>query len=314
MGYSSTYFFFPAAEPVNPIYPDYTLRWAEYFGRANAVEFDRRRWLYYTAETFDMFYPGFGDSWPSLVGAIGMTYEQAGSRGAGLVVRRPDGTDLTLAERATHHRVAGLATLRAAAARKTELLTEFAGFHRSQGTDQPDVLLVPGPDGTPAHDLVASLQTQGVRVERAIRPFRASASAHPGFTERADFPVGTFRVRARQARGRLAVTLLQPETRLQEGADGTYDITAWSLPYAYGVEAHSTGQLEDGVFEDIPVLQAETAAAPLSPAYGWLVAPSFRAAGPLLRYVGERRPGLRSSDAVRAGRSILAGRYRVHPG
>jgi murein tripeptide amidase MpaA len=74
MGYSSSYFFFPAAEPLNPIYPDYTVRWAEYFGRANAAEFDRRRWLYFTGETFDMFYPGFGDSWPSLVGAIGMTY------------------------------------------------------------------------------------------------------------------------------------------------------------------------------------------------------------------------------------------------
>ena len=37
MGYSSSYFFFPAAEPLNPIYPDYTVRWAEYFGRANAA-------------------------------------------------------------------------------------------------------------------------------------------------------------------------------------------------------------------------------------------------------------------------------------
>ena len=285
MGYSSTYFFFPAAEPVNPIYPDYTLRWAEYFGRANAAEFDRRRWLYFTAETFDMFYPGFGDSWPSLVGAIGMTYEQAGAGAGGLVVRRPDGTDLTLTERAMHHRVAGLATLRAAAARKTDLLTEFAGFHRSQGTDEPDVLLVPGPDESAAQRLVESLHTQGVRVERATRPFRSPASAHPGFAERADFPVGTFRVRARQARGRLAVTLLQPETQLQEGVSGTYDITAWSLPYAYGVEAHSTRQLEDADFEDVPVHEAERVPVPLDPAYGWLVAPSFGAAGPLLRYV-----------------------------
>jgi hypothetical protein len=285
MGYSSTYFFFPAAEPLNPIYPDYTLRWAEYFGRANAAEFDRRRWLYYTAETFDMFYPGFGDSWPSLVGAIGMTYEQAGGRGAGLAVLRPDGTELTLAERATHHRVAGLATLRAAAARKTELLTEFAGFHRSQGTDQPDVLLVPGPDAMAAQDLVSSLQTQGIRVERAIRPFRSSARAHPGFDERADFPIGTFRVRARQPRGRLAVTLLQPETRLQEGATGTYDITAWSLPYAYGVEAHSTGQLDESGFEDVSVFREERVPEALGPAYGWLVLPSFRAAGPIVRYI-----------------------------
>ncbi|MCK5489970.1 MAG: hypothetical protein KAI98_08270 [Gemmatimonadetes bacterium] len=285
MGYSSTYFFFPAAEPLNPIYPDYTVRWAEYFGRANAAEFDRRHWLYYTGETFDMFYPGFGDSWPSLVGAIGMTYEQAGSRGAGLVVRRPDGTNLTLADRATHHRVAGLSTLRAAAARKTELLTEFAGFHRSQGVDQPDVLLVPGPDPSAMQDLAASLQTQGVRVERATRPFRASARPHPGFAERAEFPVGTYRVRARQPRGRLAVTLLQPETPLDDGVTGTYDITAWSLPYAYGVEAHSAVSLDEGSFEDVPVFREATSPSPPRPGYGWLVLPSFRAAGPVLRHI-----------------------------
>lgn len=287
MGYSSSYFFFPAAEPINPIYPDYTVRWAEYFGRANAAEFDRRRWLYYTGETFDMFYPGFGDSWPSLVGAIGMTYEQAGSGGAGLVVRRPDGTNLTLEDRATHHRVAGLSTLRAAAARKTQLLTEFAGFHRSQGADQPDVLLVPGPDPSALHDLAAALQIQGVRVERAIRPFRASASPHPGFTERVEFPVGTFRVRARQPRGRLAVTLLQPETSLGEDVTATYDITAWSLPYAYGVEAHSAGSLDAGAFEAVPVFREAPSEAEVRPGYGWLVLPSFRAAGPLLRYLEE---------------------------
>jgi len=285
MGYSSSYFFFPAAEPLNPIYPDYTVRWAEYFGRANAAEFDRRRWLYYTGETFDMFYPGFGDTWPSLVGAIGMTYEQAGSRGAGLVVGRPDGTELTLEDRATHHRVAGLSTLRAAAARKTELLTEFAGFHRTQGLDQPDVLLVPGPDPLMVRDLVASLQTQSVKVERATRPFRASARPHPGFAERAEFPVGTFRVAARQARGRLAVTLLQPETLLGEEVTGTYDITAWSLPYAYGVEAHSTGTLGEGGFEAVPVFRQATTLEPRGRPYGWLVLPSFRAAGPVLRHL-----------------------------
>ncbi|MEJ2484025.1 MAG: M14 family zinc carboxypeptidase, partial [Gemmatimonadota bacterium] len=86
MGHESSYFFFPAAAPVSPLYPESTARWAERFGRANAREFDRRRWLYFTAEQFDLFYPGYGDSWPSLVGSIGMTYEQAGgatsSRGA----------------------------------------------------------------------------------------------------------------------------------------------------------------------------------------------------------------------------------------
>ncbi len=285
MGFSSTYFFFPAAEPLNPVYPDYTVRWAEYFGRANAAEFDRRRWLYYTGETFDMFYPGFGDSWPSLVGAIGMTYEQAGSGGGGLVVRRPDGTDLTLADRAMHHRVAGLTTMRAASARKTDLLNEYAAFHRGQGGDEPDVLLVPGPEASALRDLVALLHAQSVRIERAERAFRATAEPHPGFRERSEFPEGTLRVPARQPRGRLAVTLLQPETVLDADVKGTYDITAWSLPYAYAVEAHSTGPLAGVPFAPVPVFGETTEESEPVEAYGWLVRPAFEAAGPLIRYL-----------------------------
>ena len=285
MGYSSSYFFFPSDEPVNPIYPDYTARWAEYFGRANAAEFDRRRWLYYTAETFDLFYPGFGDTWPSLVGAVGMTYEQAGSGEAGLAVERTDGTVLTLEERATHHRVAGLTTLRAAAARKTDLLREFAGFHRSQADAVADFLLVPGPDPRPAERLVLALQKQGVRVERATEGFRPEATPHPGFEARAEFPVGTYRVRSSQARGRLAVTLLQPETSLGEGVQRTYDITAWSLPYAFGVEAHTVDASIAGSFTEVPAYQADSDSVRLEPVYGWLVRPDFGAAGPLSRYV-----------------------------
>jgi len=285
MGYSSSYFFFPSDEPLNPIYPDYTVRWGEYFGRANAAEFDRRRWLYYTAETFDLFYPGFGDTWPSLVGAIGMTYEQAGGGRAGLAVERSDGTILTLEERATHHRVAAITTARAAAARKTALLSEFAAFHRSQGDGEPDFLLVPGPDPGPARELVSALQRQGVSVQRATRAFRATADPYPGFEGRSDFPVGTYLVRARQPRGRLAVTLLQPETTLDEGLTSTYDITAWSLPYAYGVEAHSTTEPGSGAFEDVPAFVKPAQAASPGMAYGWLVRPGFEAAGPLFRYL-----------------------------
>src|SRR5690606_31907378 len=96
MGYTSSYFFFPAAAPINPLYPPRTLEWGRYFGSANAAAFDQRGWRYFTGESYDLFYPGYGDSWPSLLGAIGMTYEQAGSGRAGLAIARPDGDTLTL--------------------------------------------------------------------------------------------------------------------------------------------------------------------------------------------------------------------------
>src|SRR6185503_4277828 len=102
MSANSSYFFFPAADPINPLYPQHILKWGKYFGDANAAAFDARGWAYFTGEGYDLFYPGYGDSWPSLVGAIGMTYEQAGGGSAGLAFKRTDGQTLTLHDRAEH--------------------------------------------------------------------------------------------------------------------------------------------------------------------------------------------------------------------
>ncbi|CAN5172172.1 hypothetical protein BH23GEM4_BH23GEM4_19150 [soil metagenome] len=228
MFYNSTYFFFPATEPINPIYPDYVLEWGKRFGRANAAAFDAQGWPYYTAEEFDLFYPGYGDSWPSLTGAIGMTYEKAGHSMGGLAIRQESGDTLTLALRAQQHRIAGDATLRAAAAGKSRLLKDYAAASRSVGAGSADVLLVPGPDPSRAEALVEHLRRQGIEVERATQPFGARATAYRGWRSRRDFPEGTYRVRARQPRGRLALTLLQPETELK--AEFSYEISAWSLP------------------------------------------------------------------------------------
>jgi hypothetical protein len=236
MSFTSSYFFFPAADPINPAYPEHTREWGGRFGDGNAAAFDARGWTYYTAEAFDLFYPGYGDSWPSLVGAIGMTYEQAGHARAGLAIERPDGVLLTLRDRAQHHRVAGHATVRTAAAGRRELLSGFAAFHR-EIADGGQVLLVPGEEPGPADELVALLREQGVEVERSARGFDAGATPHEGFAPRRAFPAGTYRVRTRQARGRLAATLLEAETELN--ATYPYDVSAWSLPYAFGVEAHT---------------------------------------------------------------------------
>lgn len=292
MGYTSSYFFFPAADPVNPVYPASTLRWADAFGRELAAEFDRRGWLYFTAETFDLFYPGYGDSWPSLAGAIGMTFEQAGGARAALAVRRPDGSVLTLAERLAHHRVAGGTTVRAAASRRTELLRDYAAFHRDLRTADSEVLLVPGPGAGALEALLATLRHQGIRAERATRGFDAEAEPHPGFAARRSFPAGTIRVSGRQPRGRLARTLLQPEVaHVRKEGTGTYDITAWSLPYAFGVEAHTVrGRLPD-LFAPVsdPAADGDGAAAPLPVAppgtIGWLVPPTFENAGPVVRWL-----------------------------
>lgn len=242
---ASSYFFFPAADPVHRHYPESTARWGRVFGRANAAAFDARRWPYFTAEEFDLFYPGYGDSWPSFFGATGMTYEQAGGGGAGLALALSTGDTLTLADRVERHLVAGLTTISTAVERRSERLADFDAFWRS-----------PRPSGGPAGWLVAADSPDGRALARALADqgivvdtLAASLStgglaAYPatGASETASLPPGTFLLRADQPLGRYLTTLMAADVEMP---DSTlfYDITAWSLPYLYGVPAWRADRL-----------------------------------------------------------------------
>jgi len=302
MGSNSSYFFFPPAKPINPIFPEHVVSWADRIGRGNAQAFDEQGWMYYTAEGFDLFYPGYGDSWPSLLGGIGMTYEQAGGGGAGLVTERSDGSRLTLFDRASRHRVAGNATLRTAATGRTDLLLGFAAFHRNIDQGVPNILLVPGDDPERVHALVEHLQGQGIRVERAAQDFRAQAQPHPGFSPRQSFPEGTFLVRARQPRGRLAGALLMVDHLLD--AESSYDITAWSLPFAYGVEAHSLTAAPGGSFQPVSELPERTAAPRQGRIYAYLMTPGFGKMPALVRFLKDGGRAYAQPDTFRTNGTL----------
>jgi hypothetical protein len=286
MGYTSSYFFFPAAEPINDIFPDHILEWGRRFGEGNARAMDSEGLLYYTAQNFDLFYPGYGDSYPSLIGAVGMTYEQGGGGFGGRIIERPDRTHLTLRDRAFGHRTTGNATLRTAARGKTDLLMGFASFHREIDEGLQDVYLVPGDDPTRAEALVRLLRDHGIEVERTGSEVSLSMEPHPGFSGLDLLPEGSFRVRARQPRGRLAGALLRPDNLLE--GTSSYDITAWALPYAFGVQAYSSqttggedwepvGQIADRMGGDLPS----------GGAYGYLLPPSFHHARGLVDFLEE---------------------------
>lgn len=242
MSPESTYFFFPAAAPINPNLPESTLAWAETLGRANAAAFDRFGWLYYTGEAFDLFYPGYGDSWPSLHGAIGMTYEQAGGGSGGLRYLRRDGVELTLAERLHHHHVAGMATLLGAVERKAELQQDFYAFRQGAieagwaGTIT-EFLFPPG-QGERLDRLVALLTAQGIEVKTLAAEVLADGLVdfhgvkHPAVR----LPEGTRSVSLDQPTGRLARALLEPHSKVSDAY--FYDVSAWSLPMAMSVEGY----------------------------------------------------------------------------
>lgn len=288
MGSNSTYFFAPPMEPVNKnVHPSIVRGW-DVFAAANAAAFDRQGWSYFRREGYDEFYPGYGVSWPSLIGAVGMTYEQASSSGG--AIRRSDGTVLTLREAAHHHYTASMATLGAAARNRTARLRDYVEFRRSAVSDAPRnglraVAWEPDAQGR-ADSLARRLAENGIAVGRLRSA--ASVSATEYGQERAGtvrLPAGAYVVDLAQPQGRLARALLEPDAQLDSSfiraelesrrtgqADRFYDVTAWSLPYTFRVRAWGLRGVPGGV----DAAPAPTASAPAAPAlarhaYAWEV-------------------------------------------
>ncbi|MCA1618811.1 MAG: hypothetical protein LC795_05765 [Acidobacteria bacterium] len=282
-GQPSQFFFPPAALPVNPnLPPEQTERWLTAFGRANAAQFDQRNWDFYVRDIFDLFYPGYWDSWPALNGATGMTYETDSGGWKGLRWRRDDETIVTFRSGIAKHFVASLTTLATAASNRETRLRDFYEFKRSAieegrtGRVRRFVLL-PGRDPGRAAELVENLLRAGVEVRRANAPFR-SARAHDYTGKDApaasrDFPAGAYVVDLAQPQKRMAKALLEVHTPLDPAFEreqlarftrnerrgrgglkeeyGFYDVTAWSLPLAFGVEAFWTE--DDAAVQASPV-------------------------------------------------------------
>lgn len=270
---TSSYFFFPPADPVHANYPESTARWGRVFGLANGAAFDARGWPYFTGEDFDLFYPGYGDSWPSFFGATGMTYEQAGGGRAGLAIERAPGDTLRLAGRAEHHVVAAWTTIATAYENRAARIADFDAFWRSPARRPPGgpaawLVAADSPDGVA---LARTLADQGVAVDTLSSPLAASGlGPYPetGADRGRTLPPGTFVVRADQPLGRYAATLLSAGTGMP---DSTlfYDITGWSLPYLYDVPTWTADRAPTDTGRWTPSLDPPPAGTPPPGAVAW---------------------------------------------
>jgi hypothetical protein len=264
-----TYFFPPVAQAVNMNLPAQTTKWFETYGRGNAAAFDKHGWQYFVRGIFDFFYVGYWDEWTTFHGATGMTYETDG--GPEFRKRRDDGSISTFRDGIAHHFVASLATLETTAKNRQSRLQDYYEFRRSAMAEAAAdrlkrVVIVPGNDLPTATHVVGLLLRNGVEVTRLRQPL-TSRAAHSYLSPRRaavsrTFPAGSFVIDLNQPQRRIAKTLLEPEAELQrtfvdrevakfqrnrrrgEDADkedyGFYDITAWSLPLSFNLDAYWT--------------------------------------------------------------------------
>ena len=256
MGSDGTYFFAPEAIPYNPHLAEDQRASLQLFGRTNARWFDEFGIDYFTREVYDAFYPGYGASWPSYFGSIAMTYEQASTRG--LVFRQYDGKVVAYADTVRNHFLTSLGTAETVQINREKFLTDFYNYRvtaieEGQEGNIRAYIIPTQNDQAAANKLAGLLSRQDVKVHRALEQFDACGE---------NYDVGSYVIRTDQPAKRFIRTLLDVNVPLEESfleeqerrraenlPDEIYDVTAWSLPLMFNIEANTCSQLPSGNFE-----------------------------------------------------------------
>ncbi|HNU87566.1 MAG TPA: zinc carboxypeptidase, partial [Ferruginibacter sp.] len=238
-GINSPYYFAPAAEPFHEVISKWQRDFQFTIGKNHARYFDANGWLYFTKEIFDLFYPSYGDTYPTYNGAIGMTYEQAGHSQGGLAVINSEGDTLSLRDRIAHHFTTSMSTVEIASKNAGKLLTEFKKYFddaNSNGVGEYKTYIITENNEGKRKALQQFFERNGI-VYGSVNAPQAKGYNYATGKEEIFSAANSMAVSAYQPKSALVKVLFEPKSKLSDSA--TYDITAWSLPYVYGVQAYA---------------------------------------------------------------------------
>ncbi|QIL39421.1 zinc carboxypeptidase [Pedobacter sp. HDW13] len=246
--YNEPYYFAPAAEPVHQDITPWQKSFQVVVGKNNAKYFDAEGWQYFTKERFDLLYPSYGDTYPLYNGSIGMTYEQGGIR-AGLSVVTNDGDTLTLKDRIAHHFTTGMSTVEVTALNHNKLLEEYKQYFQQGLVNAPGIYksYIIKAGNLSRLNKLAELLTKN-KIEFAFGGDKQGRAFDYDTQKEENFTLGRndLVVNVQQSRAVLANVLLEPHTFVTDS--NTYDITAWALPYVFGLKAYASKESIKGKF------------------------------------------------------------------
>lgn len=238
MGYNDPYFFPPAAEPMHDFITKAQRDFHNAIGEMTSKKFDLNGWNYYTRERFDLFYPSYGDTYPSFNGAVGMTYEQGGI-GAGRAVMMNNGNILTLQDRIDHHTAAVLTAVETASWKKDRLVKDFRSYFKdSRENPKGKYRTYVVKNSGKTEQLTKLLKRNNIEYAFASETKKTSGYHYQSDKDK-DFTIepNDLIVRADQPKAVLTQVLFEPAQRLTDSL--SYDITAWALPHAYGIDSYA---------------------------------------------------------------------------
>ncbi len=228
MGADGTFFFQPGVESRwHPMIPQTNRELTEKLGEFHGRALDRAERLYYAGESFDDFYPGKGSTWPDLQGTVGILFEQAAPSGR---LRETAQGRITLPMAVHNQILATLSTLEGS----RELADELRAFRvayqerRYVPNGLPGAWIFDdGGDPSRAAAMVEVLKGLGLSVFGLTESLRAGS--------REFLPGRAWVVPVLGAEAALVQTLFEDVTDFEDTT--FYDVSAWSLPYAFGVNA-----------------------------------------------------------------------------
>ena len=237
-GINEPYYFAPAAEPFHEIITPWQREFQTQIGKNNAKYFDKNGWLYFTRERFDLLYPSYGDTYPTFMGAIGMTYEQAGHGRSGLGIKTDDGYVLTLKDRVAHHTTTGLSTVEMGHKNAKRINKEFNTFFHNHNFKYKSYILEGNTDKIQA--LTKLLDRHQIKYGFLSNK---KVSGYDFLTQNNSTinVTNALVVSTNQPKGKMVKVMFEPNAKLTDPL--TYDITSWSIPYAYGLETVASSSL-----------------------------------------------------------------------
>lgn len=240
-GFNNNYFAMPGTTPRNKELPEAYESWSDTFGRGLIEEFDKAGINYATRESFDFYYPGYGSSYPSVMGGIGMLAEQGGHSRGGRAVETDDGYVLTLRQRVFDHYTNGVSIVKTAVENREGLLEYFQNsVSQSAQRGNTAAYILPNNENDYTYQVINMLMKHNVQIERAMDDFtqRDSYSYWDRSFSNRNFKAGDFIIKTDQPKHLFINTLFKRQMEIEDSV--MYDMATWSIPMAYNMDASWT--------------------------------------------------------------------------
>jgi len=204
-----------------------------------------------------------------------MTFEQGGI-GAGLAVQTGDGDTLTLAQRLEHHFTTGISTIETASANADRLVKEFHNYFvaatEHPGGEYKAYYLRNDSFGDRLERLKGFLDRNGVRYLPARIGALTGIDYETGKAVSFRSAAGDIVVDAHQPKSNLLRVLFERRSHISDSI--TYDITAWSVPYVYGIQAYGLNEYVAGApraYPDTPAMKTVQGPEPADTTYAYAI-------------------------------------------